>query len=73
MPRFDQSRFKPAESVIRWPKRSYAQKMAETDNPKIKKSYHRLIDVEKMPARLLRSCLNFVEDSAEWFRKRDSK
>jgi hypothetical protein len=36
--------------------------MAEIDNHKIKKSYRRLIDVEKMPARLFKPCLRFAQD-----------
>ncbi|MFQ6007684.1 MAG: ferritin family protein [Candidatus Zixiibacteriota bacterium] len=46
----------------------YTQKLSETDNPKIKKFYRWLIEEEKMHSRLLRSCLKFVEDPAEWFR-----
>jgi rubrerythrin len=46
----------------------YSQKMAETDNPQIKKFYRWLIDEEKMHSRLLKSCLKFVEDPAEWFK-----
>jgi rubrerythrin len=35
----------------------YAQKITETDNSKIKKFYHWLIEEEKMHSCLLRSCL----------------
>jgi rubrerythrin len=46
----------------------YSEKLAQTDNPKIKKFYRWLIEEEKMHSRLLKSCLKFVEDPAEWFR-----
>lgn len=48
----------------------YAEKVAESLNPKVKKFYQWLIDEEEMHSRLLSSCLEFVEDPAEWFRKR---
>ena len=46
----------------------YAEKMAEATDQRIKRFYKWLIDEEKMHARLLKSCLNFVEDPEEWFR-----
>ncbi|HWR81706.1 MAG TPA: ferritin family protein [Candidatus Deferrimicrobium sp.] len=48
----------------------YAAQIRQTDNPRITKFYRWLIEEEKMHARLLKSCLNFVENPGEWFRKR---
>ncbi|MDH4158076.1 MAG: ferritin family protein [candidate division Zixibacteria bacterium] len=48
----------------------YQQKLDEADNPRIRKFYRWLIDEETMHCRLLKSCLNFVEDPAAWFKKR---
>jgi len=48
----------------------YAKKVAESTNPKVQRFYQWLIDEEEMHSRLLNSCLEFVEDPAEWFRKR---
>ncbi len=48
----------------------YEQKMLESSNPRIKKMYQWLIDEEKMHGRLLKSCLLFAEDPAEWFKTR---
>ena len=46
----------------------YEQKMNEADDPRIKRFYKWLIDEETMHARLLRSCLNFARDPAQWFK-----
>jgi rubrerythrin len=46
----------------------YAEKMNEASDQRVKRFYKWLIDEEKMHARLLKSCLNFVEDPEEWFR-----
>ncbi len=46
----------------------YEEKMNEATDPRIKRFYRWLIDEETMHARLLRSCLNFAEDPAEWFK-----
>ncbi len=48
----------------------YEEKLREVDNPKIKRFYKWLIDEEEMHTRLLKSCLRFVEDPVEWFKKR---
>ncbi len=47
----------------------YRQKLDEADNPRIRKFYRWLIDEETMHSRLLKSCLNFAEDPAAWFKK----
>ncbi len=46
----------------------YEEKLAEATHPRVKKFYKWLIAEEKMHARLLKSCLKFVDDPAEWFR-----
>jgi rubrerythrin len=46
----------------------YEEKLAEATHPRVKKFYKWLIAEEKMHARLLKSCLMFVDDPAEWFR-----
>ena len=48
----------------------YQEKHDETDNKAMKKFYRWLIIEETMHARLINSCLKFVEDPAEWFKKR---
>lgn len=48
----------------------YEQKLQESDNPKVRRFYKWLIEEETMHSRLLKSCLRFVEDPAEWFRWR---
>ena len=48
----------------------YAEKLAEATNPKIKRFYQWLIDEESMHSRLIKSCLQFVENPAEWFQRR---
>lgn len=48
----------------------YEQKLRETNDPKIRRFYQWLIEEETMHARLLKSCLRFVQDPAEWFRWR---
>ncbi|UCG60308.1 MAG: ferritin family protein [Candidatus Zixiibacteriota bacterium] len=48
----------------------YEENLKECQDAKIRKFYRWLIDEETMHSRLLRSCLRFVEDPAEWFRMR---
>ena len=48
----------------------YEKKLQESDDPKIRRFYEWLIEEETMHSRLLKSCLRFVEDPAEWFRWR---
>jgi len=50
----------------------YEEKLKESDNPQVKRFYRWLIEEETMHSRLLRSCLRFVQDPAEWFRRRKS-
>jgi rubrerythrin len=50
----------------------YEKKLAEAGHDGIKKFYKWLIDEETMHSRLLKSCLRFVEDPAEWFKRRKS-
>ena len=46
----------------------YEEKMTEATDVRVKRFYKWLIDEEKMHARLLKSCLTFVEDPEAWFR-----
>jgi len=48
----------------------YQERLKSTQNPKLQKFYKWLIEEEKMHSRLIKSCLKFVEDPAEWFRRR---
>lgn len=48
----------------------YEEKFREATNPRIKKFYKWLITEETMHSRLINSCLKFVEDPTEWFRRR---
>ncbi|MCK4574012.1 MAG: ferritin family protein [candidate division Zixibacteria bacterium] len=48
----------------------YEDFLEKSDNPRVRKFYRWLIHEEKMHARLLKSCLKFVEDPAEWFKRR---
>ena len=48
----------------------YQEKYDESDNPAMKKFYKWLITEETMHARLINSCLKFVEDPSDWFQKR---
>ena len=48
----------------------YEEKLREAENPKIRRFYQWLMDEEQMHTRLLKSCLRFVENPAEWFAKR---
>jgi rubrerythrin len=48
----------------------YEQMGSESENIAVKRFYQWLIEEESMHSRLLRSCLRFVEDPAEWFRRR---
>lgn len=49
----------------------YEEKYNEATHPIVKKFYKWLIDEESMHSRLINSCLQFVEDPAEWFKKRN--
>lgn len=48
----------------------YAKQVAESHNPNIRKFYTWLIHEEAMHARVLKSCVQFVEDPATWFKNR---
>lgn len=48
----------------------YAKMIEQSDDPKLKRFYKWLLDEETMHSRLLNSCLKFVEDPGEWFRRR---
>ncbi len=48
----------------------YQEMLDRSDDPRIKRFYRWLIDEENMHSRLINSCLKFVEDPTEWFRKR---
>lgn len=48
----------------------YEQQLHNTSDPRLQRFYKWLIDEEAMHGRLLKSCLRFVEDPAEWFRLR---
>ena len=48
----------------------YAKQVEESDDPNIKKFYTWLIHEEAMHARVLKSCVQFVEDPATWFKNR---
>lgn len=50
----------------------YQKKYDESDNPLIKKFYFWLIQEESMHARLINSCITFVENPEEWFKRRKS-
>lgn len=51
----------------------YAEQVAKSDNPKIKKFYAWLIHEESMHAKVLNSCVRFAEDPAAWFTDRSQK
>jgi len=40
----------------------------ESDNPKVKKFYKWLIEEEEMHSRLLKSCIKFIDNPADWFK-----
>lgn len=48
----------------------YEEMRAKAADPKIQRFYQWLIDEESMHSRLIKSCLQFVEDPAAWFRNR---
>lgn len=48
----------------------YQEMLDRCDDPRIKRFYRWLIDEESMHSRLINSCLKFVEDPTEWFRRR---
>ena len=48
----------------------YQKMLDEAVEPRVKKFYAWLIAEEAMHSRLINSCLKFVEDPVEWFRKR---
>ncbi|MBD3403029.1 hypothetical protein GF420_09040 [candidate division GN15 bacterium] len=47
----------------------YAEQAAKTDKPHIREFYEWLIREEERHARLLESCVKFVEDPAGWFKQ----
>lgn len=49
----------------------YAEQVAQSSNPKIKKFYAWLIHEESMHAKVLNSCVHFAENPAAWFTNRD--
>lgn len=51
----------------------YREKMNETDDAHIRTFYRWLINEEEMHARVLQSCIEFVENPAEWFRKHEKR
>jgi rubrerythrin len=50
----------------------YAEQLKKNDHPNVKKFYKWLLEEESMHSELLSSCLKFVEDPAEWFRRHKS-
>ncbi len=48
----------------------YQKKYSEATDPGIKKFYFWLIQEEAMHTRLINSCLKFVTDPTEWFKRR---
>jgi rubrerythrin len=48
----------------------YQEMLDRSEDPRVKRFYRWLIDEENMHSRLINSCLKFVEDPTEWFRKR---
>lgn len=48
----------------------YEQQLQKTGDPAMRRFYKWLIDEEAMHGHLLKSCLRFVEDPTEWFRRR---
>jgi rubrerythrin len=50
----------------------YARQLKESSDPNVKKFYRWLIREEEMHSRLLKSCLEFADDPAGWFQKRQS-
>ncbi len=50
----------------------YQEMLDKTDNLKIKRFYQWLIIEESMHSRLINSCLKFVKDPVDWFKKRKS-
>jgi len=47
----------------------YREKIKETDDPNIKRIYEYFISEESAHSVMLRSCLDFMEDPASWFKK----
>ncbi len=48
----------------------YQEILDKSNDARVRKFYQWLIDEEKMHGRLLKSCLRFVEDPADWFQRR---
>ncbi|MCH7691385.1 MAG: ferritin family protein [candidate division Zixibacteria bacterium] len=46
----------------------YEKMMNESDNPRVKKFYKWLIEEEEMHSRLLKSCIKFIDNPADWFK-----
>lgn len=51
----------------------YQEMFDKADNPHVKKFYRWLIVEESMHSRVINSCLKFLDDPAEWFRRRKSE
>lgn len=49
----------------------YAEQVARSSNPKIRKFYTWLIHEESMHAKILNSCVQFAENPAAWFSDRE--
>lgn len=47
----------------------YAEELGKADNPSVKSFYQWLINEEEMHSRLLKSCLEFVHDPEQWFKR----
>lgn len=47
----------------------YAKELEKTDNPSVKSFYQWLIKEEEMHSQLLESCLEFVHDPEQWFKR----
>lgn len=51
----------------------YQEMFDKADNPLVKKFYRWLIVEESMHSRVINSCLKFLENPSEWFRRRKSE
>jgi Mn-containing catalase len=49
----------------------YRQKIKDTDDPNIKQIYEYFINEESAHSVMLRSCLEFMEDPASWFKNQE--
>jgi len=50
----------------------YKEQLDKSEHPSVKKFYRWLLEEEAMHGRLIKSCLRFVQDPAEWFRRHKS-